>query len=340
MISMVIKTVRVTTTDYLRIKKFLGPRRVASCLIGLFALIPLSPASSPHSEAGYDVQTCRYGQVRQGYDCVDKVSVEGGAWHGNELHCQDGFAKLQQRDGTLRCYKLPDLTNGQYRGPIAQCPKNFVLVNWKCLPKAMVRDRSLVMAPDKFCPSGYQELGDRCIPEKVIQRKVVRDLAIQGVRLGMTEEHAFANLLGDNYEHYEDPMAEQEIRSFKKNESDGAYREVVIRLNGSPLTIYEIRYRQKFPGAQYNYQAVKQLIEQYYGPPTETRSYRERDLLVYRDGNSSYEPKLEIKFLDSEVVFHMKSRSLEIKLINQARKKQKSRERLKAGVSAVPSIKF
>lgn len=338
-IFMVIKALKAVTSSQ-PIKNFLCLGRVLFWLAALYVIAPAGYAISSDSAAAENFQKCRYGQVRQGYDCVDKVAVEGGAWHGNELFCQDGFAKLEQRDGTLRCYKLPDLTNGQYRGPIAQCPRNFVLVNWKCMPKSMVRDRSLIMASDQFCPTGYQELGDRCIPERVQQRKIVRDLAIQGVRLGMTEEHAFANLLGDNYEHFEDPTAEQQIRSFKKIEADGALREVMIRLNGSPLTIYEILYKQKFPTTGYDYPTVKQLVEQFYGPPIETRYYRERDLLVYRDSNSSSEPRLEIRFLDSEVVFHMKSRSLEIKLINQARKKQKSRKQLKAGMGVMPAIKF
>ena len=204
----------------------------------------------------------------------------------------------------------------------------------------MIRDRSLIMSIDKFCPNGYQESSDSCIPDKVEKTTVVRELSIQGVSLSMSEEDAFAELLSKNYEHFEDPSLISETRGFLKKETDGSFREVYLSTKGFPLAVYEIIYKQAFPNAHFTYSTVKQSILQHFGSPDKISDFREREVFVYQDESSSRSPTLTISFPGNQVVMHMIWRNLEAQLIDQKRQEGKRLNALQENHKLQPVIKY
>ena len=209
-------------------------------------------------------KNCPYGYQKEGNTCLKISKVHGGKWYGDSLRCNNGYVRLEETNGLERCHQLHEITNGGYQGPRINCARGFVPVNWICMPRSMIRDRSLIMSIDNFCPRGYQESSDSCIPDKVEKTTVVRELSIQGISLSMSEEEAFAELLSKSYEHFEDPSLISETRGFLKKEIDGSFREVYLNTKGLPLAVYEVVYKQAFPNAHFAYSTVKQSILQHF----------------------------------------------------------------------------
>lgn len=285
-------------------------------------------------------QNCPYGYHKEGHSCLKITKVHGGKWYGDNLRCNNGYVRLEEANGLERCHQLHEITNGGYEGPRIDCARGFVPVNWTCLPRSMIRDRSLIMSIDKFCPNGYQESSDSCIPDKVEKTTVVRELSIQGISLSMSEEDAFAELLSKNYEHFEDPSLISETRGFLKKETDGSFREVYLSTKGFPLAVYEMIYKQAFPNAHFTYSTVKQSIVQHFGSPDKISDFREREVFVYQDESSSRSPTLTISFPGNQVVMHMIWRNLEAQLIDQKRQEGKRLNALQENHNPQPVIKY
>jgi len=284
-------------------------------------------------------QKCPFGYKKEGNSCLQVSRADGGKWYGDELRCNDGYVRLEESNTSQRCHQLQKVINGKYAGPRIQCARGFVPVNFTCMPRSMIHDRNLIMSTDKFCPRGYQESGDSCIPNQAEKSILVQELSVQGVHLGMSEENAFAVLLSQHYEHFEDPALISETRGFLKKESDGSMREVYLNTNGRPLAVYEIVYTQAFPDALFSYQNIRKSILQYFGRPNKINDFRQREVFVYQDEPSTRSPTLTINFPGNQINMHVISRNLEAQLIDQKRLTENLQQKGESN-KPLPVIKF
>jgi len=307
-------------------------------LVGLCHSNALTASSNSMREVSEN-QNCPYNYHKEGNTCLKITKVHGGKWYGDNLRCNNGYVRLEETNGLERCHQLHEITNGGYQGPRINCARGFVPVNWICMPRSMIRDRSLIMSINIFCPKGYQESSDSCIPDKVEKTTVVRELSIQGISLSMSEEEAFAELFSNSYEHFEDPILISETRGFFKKETDGSFRQIYLNTKGLPLTVYEVTYKQAFP-TNFAYDTVKQSILQHFGNPDKISDFRDREVFVYQDESSSRSPTLSISFPGNQIVMHMVWRNLEARLIDKKREEEKRQKALQENHKPQPTIKY